>query len=387
MIDDEGIARGVTTANWIDPPYNRWAFRHVSQVACTQRIAASDTAIDLPLSERDLSAFSFAYGAVQHTLESLLTTTSTNGIIVLQDGAVLTERYLDGMQEDDRHLLMSVSKSLTGVLCGVLVGQGRLRPADLVTDHLPELAGTAWDGCLVQHLLDMRVGVAWDYEVDEYTIFEVSDYRTHERDDIPSDTETWIRTIGSGPYGHGKGPFRYMSLVTDVLGWVLERAAETPFPELFSSEVWSVLGTERDAELMVDSSGFPLAEGGICATLRDCARFGQMCVQDGMIGGRQVVPADWLGRLVVPDVELVEAYGASSSADPIAPGAMYHDAWWVHDPIRGIYAASGMNGQMILVHRPARVVIVKFSTYPGSLDRDLFDLDHVGLTALCDYLA
>ena len=70
---------------------------------------------------------------------------------------------------------------------------------------------------------------------------------------------------------------------------------------------------------MVDASGFPLPEGGICATLRDCARFGLMCLQDGAIGGRQIVPADWLGRLLVPDAELVAAYGASKSADPATP--------------------------------------------------------------------
>ena len=196
VIDDEGRARGVTTANWIDPPYNRWAFRHVSQVARTQRIGGGEAAIDLPRAERD-----------------------------------------------------------------------------------------------------------------------------------------------------------------------------------------------HDAEIMLDASGFPLAEGGICATLRDCARFGLMCLQDGVIGGRQVVPADWLGRLLTPDAELVEAYRASDSADPASPGAMYHDTWWVDDPERGVYAASGMNGQLILVHRPARVVIVKLSTYPGALDTELFDLDHEGLTALCDYLA
>jgi CubicO group peptidase (beta-lactamase class C family) len=387
VIDDEGIALGVTPANWVEAPYNRWAFRRISQVARTQRIGGSAAVIELPRAERDLGAFSFTHLGEVHTLDSLLAATSTDALIVLQDGVVITERYLDGMAPDDRHLLMSVSKSLTGVLCGVLVGQGLVSPGDLVTDHLPELAGTSWDGCLVQHLLDMRAGIAWDYEVDEYALLDVSDYRTHVPSDLPADTETWIRTIGRGPYAHGEGPFRYASLVTDVLAWVLERAGRASFPELFSREVWSAIGTEADAEIMVDASGFALAEGGICATLRDCARFGLMCLRDGAVEGRQIVPADWLGRLLVPDTELVEAYRSSAAADPATPGAMYHDTWWVRDPERGIFAASGMNGQLILVHRPSRVVIVKLSTYPGSLDLELFGLDHTGLVALCDSLA
>ncbi|MEI7761405.1 MAG: serine hydrolase [Thermoleophilia bacterium] len=387
MIDAEGRARGVTEANWIDAPYNRWAFRHISQVARVQRIAGSETPAGLARAERDLGSFSFTHEGEAYSLDSLLAATFADALIVVQDGAVLTERYFDGMREDDRHLLMSVSKSLTGVLCGVLVGQGLLAPTDPVTDYLPELAGGTWDGCLVQHLLDMRVGIAWDYDVDEYTILDVSDYRTHELDDIPTDTETWIRTIGRGPYGHGEGPFRYASLATDVLAWVLERAGGLPFAELFSHEVWSAIGSENDAELMFDASGFPIAEGGFCATLRDCARFGLMCLEDGSVAGRQVVPADWLGRMLVPDAELVAAYAASAAGDPATPDSMYHDGWWVHEPARGVYAAAGMNGQLILVHRPSRVVIVKLSTYPGAIDSELYGLDNVGLMALCDHLA
>ena len=160
----------------------------------------------------------------------MLSETFTDGFLVIQDGAVVTERYLDGMRETDTHLLMSCSKSLASILFGVLAGRGLLAPGDLVTRHLPELAGTAWEGCRLQHILDMRAGNAWDYDVDEFTILDVSDYRTHDlHGTIPRDTETWIRTIGRGEYGHGTGPFRYCSLATDVLGWVLERVGGAAF--------------------------------------------------------------------------------------------------------------------------------------------------------------
>ena len=292
------------------------------------------------------------------------------------------------MRAGDTHLLMSCSKSLTSVLCGVLAGRGLVAPGDLVTRHLPELAGSTWEGCRLQHLLDMRAGCAWDYDVDEYTILDVSDYRTHDRGDrIPRDTETWIRTIARGPHAHGRGPFRYCSLATDVLGWVLERVGGAPFAELFSREVWSRIGAEQDAQIMLDAAGFAIVEGGICTTLRDLARFGLMCLDDGSALGQQIVPPDWIARVRVRDPELIEAFRASADADPDEPDAFYHDAWWVHDGPRGIYAALGMNGQSILVHRPAGVVIAKFSTFPGALDGDLFALHHAGMIALCEYLA
>ena len=143
----------------------------------------------------------------------------------------------------------------------------------------------------------MRAGNAWDYDVDEYTILDVSDYRTHDlHGTIPRDTETWIRTIGRGPYDHGSGPFRYCSLATDVLGWALERVGGAPFPELFSREVWSRIGAEQDAEIMLDRSGFPVVEGGICTTLRDLARFGLICLEDGAArASRSCRPTGWRG--------------------------------------------------------------------------------------------
>jgi 6-aminohexanoate-oligomer exohydrolase len=234
----------------------------------------------------------------------------------------------------------------------------------------------------------MRAGNAWDYDVDEYTILDVSDYRTHARGDtVPRDTETWIRSIARGPHDHGEGPFRYCSLATDVLGWVLERVGGAPFPDLFAREVWSRIGAERDAEVIVDRSGFAIVEGGICTTLRDLARFGLMCLEDGQVLGEQVVPAAWIARVRERNDELIEAFRASTDADPERPDAFYHDKWWIDDAPRGIYAALGMNGQSILIHRPSRTVIAKFSTFPGALDWDLFALHHAGMLALCEHLA
>ena len=69
----------------------------------------------------------------------------------MHDGRVVFEHYVDGMRPDDTHLLMSVSKSLTATLIGVLVGEGVLDPADTCTDYMAALRGTAWEGCTLQH--------------------------------------------------------------------------------------------------------------------------------------------------------------------------------------------------------------------------------------------
>ena len=377
--------RGATAENWLDAPYNRWGFLHVAELALTEKISRGDGPISpLHSRPRSLDAFEFRRDGHTTSFRQMLDATYTDGILVLHEGALLFEYYAEGMDPTDTHLLMSASKSLTSILCGVLIGREVLRLEDPVTEHVRELRGTSWEGCTIQHLLDMRSGTRWNYDVDEYTILDVSDYRAHSRRDIPSDTQSWIRSIGNS-HEHG-GPFRYISLASDVLGWVLESAGGESFTELFSREVWSAIGAECDAEIVLDKSGFRVVEGGICTTLRDFARFGQMCLQDGRVGDRQVVPSEWLDRLALRDQELVDRYAESPELDPRKPNAFYHDNWWIADAERGIYSALGMNGQQLMIHRPSRTVVAKFSTHPEAEDRALFALQDAGMAALCESL-
>jgi CubicO group peptidase (beta-lactamase class C family) len=376
----------VTSENWLDAPYNRLGFIRVPELARTEQISRGDgPVLELPRAERNLDSFSFEFEAEKFTFPKMLESTYTDGLLVLHDGVVLYEYYADAMEPSDTHLLMSVSKSLNSTLCGVFVERGLVKPEAAVVDYIEELRGTSWEGCTVQHLLDMRAGTRWDYEDDEMKICDVSGYRTHSRRDIPTDTVSWIRTIDNS-HEHG-GPFRYVSLESDVLGWVLERAGGGSFADLFSREIWSAIGAEFDAQIILDTAGFSVVEGGVCATLRDLGRFGQMCLSGGKLSGRQLLPAIWLERLRVRDCELIDAYADAPEYDAAKPDAFYHDNWWIFDAVRGIYAGIGINGQVLLIHHPSQTVVVKFSSHPEFEDPRLFALQDAGMLALCESLA
>ncbi|HXV35770.1 MAG TPA: serine hydrolase [Myxococcota bacterium] len=375
----------VTSSNWLDAPFNRIGMLRVPELARTERISrGSGPVFELARRERSFDSFRFEHARASLSLREMLDASYTDAFLILHEGAIAFEHYAPGVQPADTHLLMSVSKSLASTLCGVLVGRGLLRTSDAVVDRIEDLRGTSWEGCTVQHLLDMRTGTRWSYKQDEIAILDVSAYRTHSRADVPPDTESWIRSIDNS-HEHGR-EFRYISLVSDVLGWVLERAAAARFAELFAREIWSALGAEGDAQIIVDASGFSIVEGGICATLRDLGRFGLMCLQHGALAGRQLVPESWLGRLRARDPELVGAFAASVEFDPAKPDAFYHDNWWIYDAARGIYAGLGINGQTLLVHHPTQTVMVKFSSHPAFEDRALFALQDAGMLALCDWL-
>ena len=378
--------RGVTHANWQDPPFNRWAFLHVDELLTMASISRGGGPVrELPRSERDLCGITLEVRGERLTLGQMLDETFTDAFLVLREGEVVTELYADGMSEDTLHLTMSVSKSLTSALAGVLASQGRLDLAAPVPAYVEELRGTSFDRCTVQHLLDMRAGTNWSEDYDAFTesdafVYEqVMGWRPRLMPGLAPDMYTYMASLTENARPHG-GPFEYRSILTDVLGWVLERAGGRPFAELFSREVWAKLGTERDAQITVDSAGCAITDGGICTTLRDLARFGQLYLDGG-----GVIPREWAGRVTATDPELVRAFSRAPEA-ALYPGAQYHDLWWVINPPRGVFVALGIYGQMLLVHRSARAVVAKFSTQPKPVDLHTDYRQITASTALCDAL-
>jgi len=376
----------VTLSNWQDPPFNRWAFQHVRELIPTARIRrGGGPGWRLVTQERDIAGLSFRNEDRELSIAELLAETYTDGFLVLHRGRIVTEQYFNGLAPDVPHLLMSVSKSVTSTVAGVLAGHAFLDTSALVTDIVPELHGTSFEGATVQHLLDMRAGTRFDEDYDN----PKADVRTYERvylwrpDDgqaRPEDALTYFGTLqNDAPHG---GPFRYRSILPDVLAWVLERAAGTRLPELIAAELWQPMGAAFDAEITVDSRGNPMADGGISATLRDLARFGQLFLQRGQVGGREVVPASWIDDTIRGAPDGPAAFRAGDNPAGYPPGAHYRNYWWVRDPGLPFYHASGINGQHVFVHVPSETVVVKLSTWPQAWREDWLKLTVCGVTAI-----
>ncbi|HEV2937087.1 MAG TPA: serine hydrolase, partial [Streptosporangiaceae bacterium] len=153
----------VTLANWQDPPFNRWAFKHLRELIPSHVIpAAPPGAAPLPASALPLGnpPLTRLDGSVA-TLDAVLAETFTDAFLVMHDGQVVAERYYDGMTAGTRHLLMSVSKSILGCVAGVLADRGLLDPGAPVTAYVPEAARSGYAGATIRDLLDMRTGVAF----------------------------------------------------------------------------------------------------------------------------------------------------------------------------------------------------------------------------------
>jgi CubicO group peptidase (beta-lactamase class C family) len=383
--------RLVSLANWQDPPFNRWGFQHVRDLIPTARIARSeDRAWALPRAERNLDGLKLQLGRRRVGLQRFLDETYTDGLLVLHRGRVVTERYANGMTPSTAHLLMSVSKSVTSAVCGVLVGRGVLAPEDLLTTHIPELAGTSWDGCTVRHLLDMRTGTRFNEDYDDLAadvrVYEqIYQWRPKTRRHLPDDITAYFPTLRN-KRKHG-GPFDYRSVLTDVLGWVLERAAGARLPDLMSRELWQPMGAEFDAEITVDACGNAMADGGVSCTLRDLARFGQLLANDGRRGSAQVVPRAWMRDTLTPDPDSIEAFAPTAEAREMTGESYYRNQFWVVDAAEAIYMGSGINGQTVFVHGPTDVVIAKFSTWPQAWTEEFAITTRQGLASIAEQVA
>ena len=168
--DPEAAGESVTAYNWQDPPFNRWAFWHVSEILPTYQVARGDgPARVLPASAAgpDLSGLPITRldGSVG-TAGEVLADTFTDAYVVLQDGELVTEWYGPLGAPDRPHALMSVSKSVVGCVAAVLIDRGQLDVGRLVTSYVPELAASGYAGATVRHVLDMRSGVRF---LEEYS--------------------------------------------------------------------------------------------------------------------------------------------------------------------------------------------------------------------------
>jgi CubicO group peptidase (beta-lactamase class C family) len=368
--------RSVTLANWQDAPFNRWGFQHVRDLIPTARIPRGDGPVwRLPVAERDLSDATVRAAGRIVSLERFLDETYTDAFLVLHRGRVVVERYLNGMTPDTTHLLMSVSKSVTSTVAGALIGRGALSPSDAVTTHVPELDGTSFDGCTVRHLLDMRAGTRFDedyanIDADVRVYEQVYLWRPRTNRKLPPDATSYFGTLKNArPHG---GPFEYRSILTDVLAWVIERAGGARLPELISRDVWQPMGAEFDAEITVDARGNAMADGGVCCTLRDLARFGLVMARGGRRGSTPVVPRAWIHDILTPDDDSIAAFAGGDDARDLPPGAYYRDQWWVRSASRPTFYGSGINGQMVLIDGPTDVVVAKFSTWPEAFSDEYF---------------
>lgn len=376
---------------WTSKRNMGWTFRNTGATHGALMCPRDGTITDLPdaLDDRhsvEAIGYQDFFGQAA-TFGPAMIAAQVEGLIVLKAGAIRYESYHDGFTKLDHHLWLSVTKSLVACCVGILGNEGKLDPCAFVTTYVPELTDSVFGGeTTVQHLLDMSTTP--DIEEGQVGFAAMDPERNNSWEMQWARAARWAPNSNSAfptsgyqgladmlqrlprrdmGYGHGH-VFRYESVNTDVLGWIVARLSGQPLQAFVSERIWQRIGAANDGFFFPDYANIAVASGGFNSTLRDAARFGLMVLNRGRVNGDQVVPEAWLERVATGVTEddrdrmRRSSFGQPGNITSAPYLDAYKDQWWIMDGKNGVFMASGRHGQLIYVNRPADVCAALFST-------------------------
>ena len=329
-------------------------------------------------------------GMAQEPINSLLRlldagqVPNLNGLVIVKDGKLVLEVYYPGdditidrglsfarkdFDRDTLHCQASVSKSITSLLFGIAVDQGKVGDLnEKMFDSFPEYseANDAVRGEItLRQMLSMTTGLSWD--------------EGYPYDDSRNDLNRMYFSLDPVRFMLEKRldampgrAFIYNGGVTNLLGEILNRKTGTPLAEFAGAELFAPLGiTSFEWLTFPNAPEMVVASSLLYLRPRDMAKIGQMVLRHGMWDGRQVVSAQWIER------STAEAVQVSRGMGPAIEPSGYGYQWW-----RGTFAsadtqavfAAGWGGQFIFILPELNTVVVLTGSNYGGSDAAALDL-------------
>lgn len=282
----------------------------------------------------------------------VLRETNTNAFLVAKDGVLVQEWCRDGVTVATPMSSWSVAKSVVGLVTGQLIGEGKLTEDTKLVDVLPEYStGGPFDTITVGHLLDMRSGIDLPEIYQEWAMYMgVSGMMTTTR--LPEYLMTRARNTFAVPGTVSD----YRSIDTQFLSMIVSRIEGKPLANVVHQRLWNEIGALDHASWSLDrEDGIEKGFMGLNASPRDFLKVGQLVLDRGRVGDKQVVPETWFDRMANP----------AGFIDSETHRWGYAAQWWhptgsdVHEDM----TALGVYGQFVYVNRKHGVVIAKLSDH------------------------
>lgn len=290
--------------------------------------------------------------------DEMLSRTDTIAFLVIDDGAIVYEQYLQDHTASSLSQIFSVSKSVTSLLVGAAVEEGLIASVDQpVTTYLPELADQGFDEVTLRHLLTMTSGTDYVENDNPFGIHVILNYTPNLEQEI----------LGFQVVDEPGTLFRYKSGDNALLGLILDRLlAPRAITDYAQDRVWSPLGMEDDGLWSIDSKDDGLERTWCClaTTARDLAKVGRLYLKEGEAHGRQIISPEW----VRDSTQVAGVPPAAWPADFQAAGwRNYGYQWWLASEEAGDYFALGKDGQFLYVNPSADTIIVRFGWSLGNV--------------------
>jgi|TARA_B100000315_G_scaffold177379_1_gene165939 hypothetical protein len=361
----------ISLANWRQSPYNRFSFHHVREFIPTAEVESTH---EPPTFFRNLIDTGWLSGELKEAdLAATLEACDTDAFIVVRQNEIVYEWHADHYPGRQPHILFSVSKSVTGLLAGILQSVGLLDPKAQVADYLPEAKDSGYGTCTVQQILDMQAEIDFveDY-LDQSGSF--ARYRAATGWNPPSVSTAepeglaaFLMSLKGTGKAHGQ-IFRYLSPNSDLLGLILEHATNARYADLVSKYLWQPLGCAHNAYVTVDGKGAARSAGGLCVHPLDLALLGSAIAKAASGEGHPVIPADWIEDTLTRGHQ--GAWRAGEFAK-LLPQGVYRNQWYLTDTASPAVLAIGIHGQWLYIDPKTQVIIVKLSSQAEPVDESL----------------
>jgi CubicO group peptidase (beta-lactamase class C family) len=271
-----------------------------------------------------------------------------HAVFIARRGKLALERYYAGADErwgtplgtvdfspTTLHDLRSVSKSIVGLLYGIALAEGKVPTLDApVLESFPAYGDLLQDKprreIRMSHVLSMTMGLDWneDLPYTDRRNSEIAMERSFDRYHYVLE-----QAIVDAPGQR----WRYSGGATAILGHLIARGSGMPLVEFARTRLFAPLGIHT-TDWTRGSNEEPSAASGLRMRAPDLVRIGQLVLQQGLWGDRQVVPARWIADCLTPRVAAFE-------------GVQYGYHWYVarrRDQSLG-YLAMGLGGQRLVV--------------------------------------
>jgi CubicO group peptidase (beta-lactamase class C family) len=296
--------------------------------------------------------FRFADEDIQ--VDDFLDESRSTGLLVIKNDQIITENYYLGHSENKVHTSFSMSKSFISALFGIAIEEGYIGNIEQsVTDYVPELKGSGYDGVRIKDVLQMSSGVEFNEDYGDF-YSDINRFGRSMALGTPLDefAASLKRGREPGTYNH------YVSIDTQVLGMILTRATGLGLSAYLQDKIWQPLGMEQNAYWVTDDSGMEAALCCMSVGLKDYAKFARLYLHQGNWNGQQIIPAQWVENSTTPDApHLMAGMDNPNSSSKFGYGFQ----WWL--PLGGEdeFMAIGIYGQYIYIDPDQELIIVKNS--------------------------
>jgi CubicO group peptidase (beta-lactamase class C family) len=315
-------------------------------------IDPSDKPIALPVASEKMPA-EIMYKGTSLAFNEFLKQTDTNAFIVIRNGVMTYEWYEDGVVQSSQLPSHSVAKTMTSIMIGQMIAQGKIKESEKFVDYFPNLkVGSSFDLVTIQHLLDMQAGVGVS---DNYPTGPSGWGVAIAQMYASTDLDWFLKNNRKMAFEPGSKS-EYMSVDTQMLGMIIKKVTGKRVSDYFSKNVWQAVGAKYPATWNVDRVGG--TEKTFCcfnASAIDYGRIGMLFLNGGYAGPNKVIDKAWLKRMTTPVTTLDRNWGYGAQ---------------VWHPYPNTTLALGLHGQFIFVNPATRTVIVKLSDNPTDSDHE-----------------